>query len=229
MSVSRRLPPASALALVGIACGHPAAPAAPAVPTEAAEHPAGTVLAVDGVPIGAEEVRAAAAWIARVEPQYTDEHCERLALSNLVLPRAALRAQRPEARAEALQRAREIRAALRRASISEGGLERVRGNWAELGFDLWGFARELAPGEWSEPFERVGRFVVVRLLERDDAESAPSREELSIELSDVPYVREGTTLQDVDAMIAKSRLSVVDPRWEDRVPESWKYRMRGPR
>ena len=62
--------------------------------------PAGTVLAVDGVPVLAAEVEPIAAAIAELYPENTRPHCLRLALTNVNLPRAALQSRFAKERAD---------------------------------------------------------------------------------------------------------------------------------
>jgi hypothetical protein len=199
--------------------------AAPAPPEPAAgDWPAGTVLAVDGVPVLAAEVEPLARAIAELYPEYTRPHCLRLALTNVSLPRAAVRSCEPERREQA-------RAACERAQATlagdPSGTMALSGDWRALGLDLWAAARGLERGVWSAPTELIGRFALVRLDEQsgDDARS----ERLSLQLLEIPYgAREGETPQAAVARaLDESRLTIVDRAWDEVVPEDWKYRMRG--
>ena len=207
------------------ATGDPGAGAAPTA-ERAAEVP-GTVLRVDDLSVTAGEVDRIAEWIERLYPSHTRAHARRVALAELVLPRAGARAAHPEAR----ERAREACAAARRALV-DGAPPRepeiARGDWRELGFVLWSLADAQAPGAWSEPFEDVGRFVLVRrdgIL--DEGVEPPEARTLALSILAFPYLEDETTVADLDRMIDATRLSVLDPEWERLVPEHWKYRMRG--
>ncbi|HVS20018.1 MAG TPA: hypothetical protein VMT18_15545, partial [Planctomycetota bacterium] len=75
--------------------------------------PAGTVLAVDDVPILAAEVDAATIPVQRIERRAVDAQLRRLALTNIVLPRLLTRLLGGEERARALSEARDALARLR--------------------------------------------------------------------------------------------------------------------
>ena len=236
---------APALLLLAAPCGGEASPdprgprgsaqaddAAPAAPAPAEDQ--GVVLRVEDQPIRASEVDRLAAMVGELYPQYTRAHRRRLALTNVLLPRAAAAAARPEERARARAAVRAAQTELDAFDDDPGWAERlgglahrVEGPWDVVGgFDLWGHARALAPETWSEPLERVGSFDLVRLRSRQEA-ADPAAEVLELDVVRFPYLPPGTTAADVDALLDGARLEIVDPAWRELVPEALQYRMRG--
>ncbi len=185
--------------------------------------PAGTAVAVNGDPVLAEEIQRVAASIQALYPGYTDAHHRRLALTAVVLPRAAIRSLHREAHARA--RAEAARALERGPDFLADLSKEQRGNFKSLDLDLWCLARELPLGEWRGPLELVGRFALVRL----DARHGANAEEEVLELRCVEFAF--VPLDDlkslVEAALDRSRLEIVDPEWEETVPEAWKRRMNG--
>ena len=185
--------------------------------------PAGTVLAVDGVPVLAAEVEPIAAAIAELYPENTRPHCLRLALTNVNLPRAALQSRFAKERAGAREACVRARASLADDASPASELE---GDWRALGLDLWSAARKLELEQWSEPIELVGRFALVRLDRRTGGDARGER--LALRVLELPYAAQGEDPQTTIAnTLDASRLTIVDPAWNEFVPEQWKYRMRG--
>lgn len=210
-------------------------PRAQANPAPSApEAPPGVALRVDGLDVHAGEVDALAELVGELHPEYTLNQRRRIALSEVLLPRTAARASRPTERGQALERAEAARAELPALdgdtgwSPPEGArVYRLRGIWKEVGgLDLWGFARALEPGAWSTPFERIGTFDLVRLRSLQPGKT-PALEVLDVDVVTFPYLPEGTSLEELDAIVDGATLAIVDPAWEEIVPESFKYRMRG--
>lgn len=200
--------------------------------TQARSWPAGTLLAVDEIPITAEELAHDVATVLLIEPQWSDTQLRRLAFNSIALPRALSRARvsaevRDKARAEldALH-ARMLQGRQFGPPTSAGVLGQERaGSWIRVGLVAWGAAFQLQPGEWSEVLEEPGAFLRVRLLERQDA---PVPEEVSLRL-DVLAVPFGDALSSKppdDEELGKHRLTIVDPAWEAIVPERTKYLMK---
>lgn len=190
---------------------------------DASDWPEGTVLAVNDVPILASEVAPWAEAVAQLYPEYTEVHCRRLALTNVLLPRAAARSYFGDAREAAELRCLEVAAA---PEEHEPTATNEEGTWRDLGLELWHFARQLPRGEWSEPAEFMGRFVLVRL---DDVVPGrvPQEEKLVLSWFEFPYVDPHEPDTEVRTAIDAGRLVVVDPTWKDTVPEEWKHRMKG--
>jgi hypothetical protein len=184
------------------------------------------VLAVDGAPISIDEVDLASVWIERIDPKAASPQLRRLALANVVLPRvlaaAIAPAERERARAEAeAQFARLQRGEVQGVPDADGALGQVaEGNWQVLGIPLWGQAADWEPGAWHL-FEEAGRFVVARRLARVDRPH-PMALVVRVDAFFYPYLPEDA---DLEAAIDEHRLTIVDPRWREIVPELTQYRM----
>ena len=110
-----RLSAVLALGLAGAACSGCDDPGgAPGVEEtlEGAAWPEDAVLAVNDLPITAQEVDRIAEAIGEVSPEYTRPHLRRLALTNVVLERAACRSLSASARELALTDCTRARSAL---------------------------------------------------------------------------------------------------------------------
>ena len=189
--------------------------------------PPGTVLAIDGEPISAEEVDLPSAWIERIEPGSSSQHLRRLSLTNVVLPRriaAALAGDaRERARAEALA-ALEGLAALPEAPPQSGEpVPPVEGGWVELGLVVWGTAMDLPEGRWSGVVEDIGRFVLLRRLGRVPG-PAPGAIRMHVELLEFPYLV-SMGRRAIELAYAQHRMEIVDPTWREIVPEHIQYKM----
>ncbi len=206
------------LALFVLACRDGGAASAP---TTVPDSP-GTVLRVNGEAVLAEEVDLFAVPIGALEPQYLLLHRRRLALTNVVLPLAALRTLDREAHARAREEATSAQQ-LRPAELVARA-SAVQGTFRELGLDLWCRARGLSPGEWSGPLELVGRFVVVRL---DEAQGSEEGEVLRLRVLEFPFVP-GELRERIEDALDRSLLEIVDPQWRETIPEVWQRRMSKP-
>ena len=210
--------PLAALVLVSAGC----APEGDPVPAGAPPAPPGAVLLVEDLPIRAEEVEPLVRDIRQLYPEYTLLHARRLALTNEILPRAAVHARHREAREAALVACRDAE-----ARLDEESPWSSEGNWAALGIGLWSAARALHPQRWSEPIELIGRWVRLRLDERREG-TDPQQEVLRISVLEFPYVDYRAAPEAVELALDTSSLTLVDPAWGEAVPETWKHRMRGP-
>ena len=227
----RRLPrPVTLLLLAtGIPAGCSEAPEQ-APQAEVREWPAGTVLAVDDLPITAEEVDAASAWVERIERKATSDQLRRLALTTIVLRNKVAQLMAPQAREEALAKARAAHQQLRDGTWvgppgPEGTFgERKSGDFRLLGIPVWGTAMDLAEGEWSEPIEMPGRFLVVKRLQLTPA-PVPLAIELELDALTFPYLDETWADGQVEEAFDRVRLTIVDPAWRTIVPELLQYRM----
>jgi hypothetical protein len=188
-------------------------------------YPPGTALAVGGLPIPAAEIERAAEAVRLIYPDRSPSFQVTQALQTLVLPRAALRPAYPEERAAARASCEAALRAVRAGDVPP--LEPHTGTWAELSLILWDAARRLAPGTWSEPIERVGGFSLVELVERGGFEASPAEEVLTIRVLDFGYLPAGFETRDLDPAMSAARLEVVDPAYDDLVPERLRYQMRG--
>lgn len=207
------------LALLAWACERTAeAPAPPPV------YPAGTVLAVDGVPVSQAEVDRWAAVTAAIEPDKVQAHWRRLALANVVLPLRTSESLDPEGRRAAFahaQRLRGLATELDRipddAEVHDVGF----GTWAQVGLVDWEVARGLEVGEWSDVYETPGGWAFLRLLERPDV--APeadlgSQAVLRFERVHVFYLAPEGLRTLVDEALRSLPIEIVDPAWEPLVP-----------
>src|SRR5262245_46395179 len=145
--------PAVLLCALGVslaACG-PEPAGAPPKPV----WPAGTVLALNGVAIAAEDVDELAQVYARLQPQFNEPHCRRLALTNVVFPRVAAQGIDAARREAALAQARAYAQSLasgdlaREALAGPAEVERS-GVWKDLGLEAWSAAVDRLDDRWSE-------------------------------------------------------------------------------
>jgi hypothetical protein len=209
---------AVALALLGCAPESPAPAAPTAAPRNAAGAAPEVALTVDGLELRASELEPLCDDILVLYPEYSRLHARRLALTNEFLPRLAIRARDPERWAEARQAAT--------AADLQAAPARVEGTFHGLGLGLWSAVRHQAPGAWSEPLELVGRFVRARLDETRAAVD-PREEVLVVSVLDFPFVPPADARAAIDGAIDGARLTILDPNFDEAVPEAWKHRMRG--
>lgn len=196
----------------------------------ARDWPAGTVLALDDLPISAEEVDAASGWIERIERKATGDQLRRLAVTNIVLPNKVAQLLAPEARAKALAAAQATLEQLRGGTLvgppgPEGRYgELWSGEFRVLGIPAWGTAMDLAEGAWSEPIETPGQFLLVRRLALRPA-PVPMGIELDLDVLAFPYLDAARAAAEVEQAYDRVRLTIVDPAWRTLVPELLQYRM----
>lgn len=193
--------------------------------------PEGTVLAVDDVPLTLGEVDLVADAIAAVYPEYTRAHARRLALTNVVLPRAAAANRFADARAAMLEVARQRLADLASGQEETGAIE-ISGRFGQLDLDLWLVARSLEPGAWDGPFELVGRWSLVRVDEIEVPDGFVEAALYRLSVIRFPYAGRAEEHfldagEAIEAAIDGSRLEFVDPAWRTVLPEAWKRRMKG--
>lgn len=187
----------------------------------AADFPPGTVLALDGLPLSAEEVDRVAERLRSISPNFALPHLRRLALTNHFFPLLTARAT---ADSGARERARAEAEAARDAWVegrAQGPLESEEGNWQTLGLEVWLAVSELEPDAWSPVFELPGAFAFAHLAARDHAARA-IQEDFRVELSRFPYHEAIASIED---SVFEQRLTIVDPAWERIVPGAWKTRM----
>lgn len=192
--------------------------------------PAGTVLAVDDVPISAEEVDREATWIQPIEPGVSAPQLRRLALTGIVLPRLISRLMAPVEHERAREAAHAALASLRAGNFvgppdpAGGNGTRITGGWQELGIVAWGAALELEDGAWSEVVEDCGRFFVLRRLQRIEG-VMPIATQVEVEVHSFPWLPLEDLRNSVDRAHSEHRLTIVDPEWAAIVPELIQYRM----
>lgn len=223
-------PTALALALALCACGPSDAPIADAPQAPPARTwPAGTVLAVEEVPIAAEEIDLATVIVQRIERRAVDAQLRRLALTNVVLPRVLTGLLAGDERDGALAQAREALARLRAGAWvgpTQDGLygEARAGNFHRLGLSLWAAGTDLAEGEWSEPIEQDGAFLLARRVALRPG-PVPLAVEVDLDVLAFPFVDPSTRAAELEAAYDRFHLTVVDPAWRELVPELLLYRM----
>ena len=221
--------PAAELALLVAALAASCTPPAPAPVSYT--WPAGTVLAVEGVPITAEEVDLASVYVERIHPGSSPAQLRRLALTNVALPRAVSRVLAPElyarARESALATLATVKAGQPLVGPPSDGLEvsqRITGGWSELGLLAWGIAMDLPEGEWSEPIEEVGHFILLRRVAHKDG-PVPIATQVTVDAFVFPWLASDRVQREVDAAYDHCKLTIVDPEWRAIVPEHTQYRM----
>ena len=201
----------------------PAGAPAPALEFQA---PEGTVMTLDGQPITRAEVDALAELVAKVYPQYTRPHLRRLALLNKIFPLRALAERHAEARRASRALAE---GALELAAGGEalGGSVEAEGDWRDLGFELWSELVVQAPelATWTGPIEIPGRHLVVRIEERPPA-GHPERDGWRVSILEFPYLPEDRRATTIDAALDDCALEILEPAWNEVVPEGWKHRMK---
>lgn len=205
--------------LGGSAC----APKESAPPPPEATFPAGTVLLVDELPLLADEVAMLERNLHALYSEYSSMHLRRLALTNELLPRLAAHS----AHREDWARARDDCARL--GPVPDALIPREdEGNWQVLGLGLWSAARGLVLREWSAPLELTGRWVRLRLDRRQEHLDARA-EVLHVSVLEFPYLDPAQLEEKLDSALDHALLTIIDPTWEEVVPETWKRRMCGPK
>jgi len=215
----RRLQAPVALAALLVAC----AKEVPAPRT----WPAGTVLALNEVPITLEEVDEAAGWVAMVEPRFTLPHLRRIALTNVVFPRIAARGIDPARRAEMSEKARAFRAALERGEApgpNDPVAHEIMGTYREIGLEIWKCALELEPGQWSPVVEASGAYYVLRITDRGKS-VVPGATAITLSAFLFPYLDEAGAHAAIESALDRATLTFVDETWRDYVPVVWQYRL----
>jgi hypothetical protein len=192
--------------------------------------PAGTVIAVDEVPVTSAEVAQDMLAIVLMQPEWADPQLKRLAFNEISLPRALLRGKAGAEARDAARRAIDEKFARIQSGTQVGpqpspgvyGHE-VSGSWKDLGLTSWGMAMNLSVGEWSEVLEEPGAFVRVRLIERQDG-PVPLAARLRVDRIDAVYA-ESKSVGYLDSELKQHRLTIVDPAWDTIVPERMKFLM----
>jgi len=190
------------------------------------ETPEGTVMTLDGQPVTKAEVDALAKLVARLYPQYTRPHLRRLALLNKIFPLRALAERHAEARTASRTLAEgALELALEGRAL--GGSIDAAGDWRDLGFELWSELVARAPelDTWTGPIEIPGRHLVVRILERPPA-GHPERDGWRVSILEFPYLPEERRATAIDTALDDCALDILEPSWNEVVPEGWKHRMK---
>ncbi len=202
------------------ACGAPPPETDEAAP---ASWPDGTVLVVNEHPISQAEVDTIGALVSKLYPEYTRPHVRRLALTNFIFAQLAIEGRFVDSRREQGQLAKGALDLARDEHQLEGSV-RASGGWRNLGFELWSSVLDAPIGEWSGPVELPGRYLVVRVLERPPL-AHPEQDGWKLDILEYPYLSPDSRQREIDAALDASVLTIVDPHWNEVVPEAWKHRM----
>ncbi len=200
------------------ACGREAAGVGSA---RVSDVPPGAVLCIDGHEyITRAEVEEWVECVASIETSASPPQLLRLSLTNFVLPRAVARNIDRRAYEETRERARAIHARLLDGGTPGVDLppsEVVEGTWKEIGLDVWDRCAGMEVGEWSEPLESVGAFVVWRLVEEQEKPRKVAST-AHIERYFLPYLPEESPHALVQQAIEQSKLEFLDPEWAELLP-----------
>ena len=236
--MSAQKPENAALALlfaafVGLGCDRgPGAAPQPSATTP--QWPAGVVMAVGSRAISAEEVDLASVWIQSIEPGASPAHLRRLTFTNVILPRAIAHEIDPAGRERALAQARERLTELRSGKFAgplgpSGVLgEYLEGPWTKLGLPGWGALLDAPDGEWSEPIEDAGSWVLMRRLWRREG-ATPAATVLAVDVLRFDWLDAATRRASIDSAMDRLPLTIVDPAWREVVPELIQHRMKSRR
>lgn len=191
--------------------------------------PAGTVLALNDVPIRAEEVDLIAGWFALLEPQDSVVQLRRLALTNFLFPRIAAQGIDPDRYRETRAQADAWRAAVVGGTLPSGPIAgpmetEGSGVFLDLGLPVWKAALDAPLGEWTEVVEGVGSLHLLRVKKREEG-PLPSLTRFTIGTFDFLYLDPSTGREAVETALDRSKLTVVDESWREAVPASWQHRL----
>jgi hypothetical protein len=192
--------------------------------------PPGTVLALDDHPISAEEIDVSADIIAQLEPDSVTAQARRIALTNVILPRAAGILVAGAKREEARRKATEARNALVNAAKPDfeppvGMMQTREGVANDIGFEAWSYASTAVPGAWSEPLETIGAFEVVRVDTHSNSDT-PRQVKYKLRVCVLAYIDDPNLRGVIETQLDRSKLTFVDAGWAEFVPELWKHRLR---
>ena len=193
--------------------------------------PAGTVVAIDDIPVTSAEVAQDMLGVILVAPESVDVQLKRLAFNEIALPRAVMRTQVAASARDTARRSIDEEFTRRTSGKQIGprpvadvvGKE-VSGGFGNLGMSAWGIAMNLEVGAWSEVFESPGAFARVRLLERKNGAS-PAATNLRVDQIEVRYAPKNEKQSTQDEELQRHKLTIVDPAWDTIVPERMKYLM----
>jgi len=154
----------------------------------------------------------------------------RIALTNVVLPRAAGILVAGAKREEARRQATEVRNALANAATPDfvppfGVMQTREGTANDIGLEAWYYASTAVPGAWSEPLETIGAFEVVRVDSHSNADT-PRQVRYKLHVCAFAYIDDPNLRGVIDAELDRSKLTFVDAGWAEYVPELWKHRLR---
>ena len=184
--------------------------------------PPGTVALVNGTPITQAEVDAQVEALLEIEPAFVITQRRRLIMTHIAIPKAYGIALAGERRERAREEAQAWLDSETPHALPEGFIPpETRGRWGDLGLGTWLVARELEVGESSGIVELCGQFAVIKMLARD---RIPGREAMELEIENFPYDDQPLTLTN---RCRTGTLQIIDPTWDEVIPATYKYSMRG--
>ncbi|MFT5291619.1 MAG: hypothetical protein ACI8QS_001392 [Planctomycetota bacterium] len=187
----------------------------------------GAVLSVAGQVILRADLEEIADAAGLAQPESSRPHHVRLALDNLLIPRAALAAAHSEQRALAKAAAEETLLELQAQTTSGAihGAEMQELDVRKLGLALWYEFRHSQPGKWIGPVEDVGRFRLARWV-LVEAGPKPGQNAYTCEILDFWFLEDTYPRPWVDAALAKAELLVHDMEIGKLVTVSMRWSMK---
>ena len=189
--------------------------------------PEGTVLLVEDRPITAAEVDFWLDHYRLIEPAKSDHHLRRLIITNFALQREVgailagaedQNSDRQLAKREAMQ-VKEILSNGRELPPDILPATRFHNNWdSEVGIDGWAIGRQTPEGEWSEPFEGIGSFRIVKRVASPDPAGWVGNTEATFEIHTFYYLPIQEIKPSIEAALRQVDIRVVDPEWERYLP-----------
>ncbi|QDU66292.1 hypothetical protein [Engelhardtia mirabilis] len=186
--------------------------------------PAGTVLAVDGLPLSGAEVDQVTAWVAAVMPGVSAREHRRRALTGHLFPRLTAEAAFGAARDGALAEAKDLLAELRAEPTEPDPALALVGDWGTIGLEVWAALQDAPLGEWIGPIAGIGRLRLARCLDHAPGPH-PGLDHFEIEVRDFPFVPPGTDRDALADLTWDTQLTIVDPEYERIVPLAWRANM----
>jgi hypothetical protein len=195
------------------------------VPKPQTVWPEGTALVVGDVPILRSEIEATADSLALVNPVHTRPALRREALLAQLLPRAAVHLEAGTRTEEVRQEALDALAILK--GEAEGTAPEVfvtSGYPTAIGFDRWSAARQLDLNLWSGPFEGVGNWFLVRVLERffEPGEKRSALQKFEIEWVSFDFLPTDWDGGQFEAVLERVGVLGLQPEWTELIPYSYR-------
>lgn len=212
-------------AVAATGCGGTDSDTAPEAPPG---YLAGTVLALDGRPITAEEVDRYVPAVGAIESEFALPSHRRKVLSNIVLPVAAGAALDPVRREETFLEAQALLAAARETGEVPPDValpQTLSGTFKDIGLASWALAREMEPLTFSDLHETPGGWTFFRLIAvPPDGDMLSPHARFTIVRYDVPYLPREEARALIDDALDGFEISIVDPDWEALVPPIYLYK-----
>jgi len=165
-------------------------------------------------------------YIALLEPDETRPSWRRKALHHIVVPMRVAAAVYPQEREEARIAAQAL---LERLVAGEPlppdapALEEIHGHGKEIGLERWCVASELRDSGWSEVFEIIGGYCILRIVDAPPREEWLADTRISIEHLTLPYLPAEGAKELIEGARRQLGLAVVDPEWEWILPKHYIY------